>query len=213
MEKNNEIDASMHSDAYNEFIKSVNLDGYKQGYNDKLFELILPQERDEVEQIVEERFANGDYEMAVFMPELSKIDGISRLKEAANELKKTSYAYCKIMYVLHNATYNEFYLDELVQILNSGNEDERMNAIMSLLRCGKSNKLYEVYKEQCIADEDEDIRSRCVVGMMYCKGIINNPFVMQSLEQPWKRLKLEMYDGDRSREERIKAILEFEGMV
>lgn len=92
MKKNNsEIDANIHSDAYNEFVQATNLDGYKQGYNDKLFELILPQERDEIEQIVEERFAKGDYEMAVFMPELSKIDGISRLKEVAKKLKRTMY--------------------------------------------------------------------------------------------------------------------------
>lgn len=36
---------SIHSDAYNEFIQRINTDGYRQGYNEKLFELILPQER------------------------------------------------------------------------------------------------------------------------------------------------------------------------
>lgn len=204
---------SMHSDAYKEFIKRINTDGYKQGYNDKLFELILPQERDEIEKIVEERFAKGDYQMTVFMPKLSKIDGISRLQEESEKIKTTSYAYCKIMYVLFNETQNESYLDNLIKVLKSNREDERMNAIMSLLRCGKRKKLYEVYKEQCIVDEDEDVRSRCVVGMLYCADIINNPFVIQTLEQPWRRLKLEMYDEDNDKEDRIKAIQEFEELI
>lgn len=203
----------MHSDAYNEFVQKINSDGYKQGYNDKLFELILPQERDEIEQIVEERFAKGDYEMTVFMPKLSKINGIIKLQEAAKKMKRTCYAYCEIMYVLYAVTQKESYLDELIQILKSSNEDERMNAIMSLLRCGKSKKLYEVYKEQCIDDEDEDVRSRCAIGMLYCTDIIKNPFIIQSLEQPWKRLKVEMYDADKNKEDRIKAIQEFEELL
>mgnify|MGYP004528167391 CR=1 FL=1 len=204
---------NIHSDAYNEFVQKINADGYMQGYNDKLFELILPQERDEIEQIVEERFAKGDYEMTVFMPKLSKINGISKLQEAAKKLKRTCSAYCEIMYVLYTVTQKESYLDELIQILKSSNEDERMNAIMRLLRCGKNKKLYEVYKEQCIIDEDEDVRSRCVIGMLYCKDIIKNPFIIQPLEQPWKRLKLEMYDADKNKEDRIKAIQEFEELL
>lgn len=204
---------SIHSDAYNEFVQMINADGYRQGYNEKLFELILPQERDEIEKIVEKRFAEGDYGMAVFMPKLSKINGIEKLQEEAKKLKRTCYAYCKIMYVLYNVTKNESCVYELVQTLKSGNEDERMNAIMSLLRCGKSEKLYEVYKEQCIVDEDEDVRSRCVIGMMYCKKVINNPFAVQVIEQPWKRLKLEMYDAEKGKEDRIKAIQEFETLI
>ena len=43
----------MHSNAYNEFIQKVETDGYIQGYNSKLFESILPQERDDVEHIIE----------------------------------------------------------------------------------------------------------------------------------------------------------------
>lgn len=178
------------SDAYKEFIIRVNSDGYKQGYNEKLFELILPQERDEIEQIVEERFDKGDYNMTAFMPKLSKINGIAKLQEAAKKLDKTCYGYCKIMYVLYNSTKNEDYLDELIQILKSSNEEHRMNAILSLLKCGRSKKLYEVYKEQCIVDEDEDVRSRCVIGMMYCTDIIKDPFFIQILEQPWRRLKV-----------------------
>ena len=201
----------MHSDAYNEFIQKVKTDGYIQGYNSKLFELILPQERDEIEQIVEEKFDDGDYEMAIFMPELSNINGIRKLEEKSQKLKKTSYAYCEIMYVLYNTTKKENYLDELIQILKCDNEDERMNAVMSLLRCSKSNKLYKVYKEQCISDEDEDVRSRCVMGMLYCQNIIKYPLKIQSLDQPWRRLKVEMYDNDK--ENRIKAVREFEELL
>lgn len=202
---------NIHSDAYNEFIEKVKTDGYIQGYNSKLFELILPQERDDIEQIVEEKFNDGDYEMAIFMPNLSNVNGILKLEEKAQILKKPSYAYCEIMCVLYNTTNKEDYLEELIQILKCDNEDERMNAVMSLLRCGKSNKLYTVYKEQCIFDEDEDVRSRCVVGMLYCQNIIKYPLKIQSLEQPWRRLKVEMYDNDK--DDRIKAIQEFEDLL
>ena len=204
---------SMHSNAYNEFIQKVETDGYIQGYNSKLFESILPQERDDVEHIIEKKFNDGDYEMAIFMPQLSNINGIGKLEEEAQKLKKGSYAYCEIMYVLYNATKKEIYLDKLIQILKSNNEDERMNALMSLLRCGKSNKLYKVYKNQCISDEDEDVRSRCVIGMLYCQNIIKDPLRIQTLEQPWSRLKVEMYDDDMNGEDRIKAIQEFEELL
>jgi len=201
----------MHSNAYNEFIQKVKTDGYIQGYNSKLFELILPQERDDIEQIVEEKFNNGDYEMAIFMPKLSNIDGIRKLDEKAQILKKTSYAYCEIMYVLYIATDKENYLDELIYVLKCDNDDERMNAVMSLLRCGKSKKLYKVYKEQCISDEEEDVRSRCAIGMLYCQNIIKYPLNIEVLEQPWRRLKIEMYDNNK--EDRIKAIQEFEKLL
>ena len=98
-------------------------------------------------------------------------------------------------------------------MLNSDNKSERMQAMMNLLRCGKSEKLYEVYRNQCMIEEEEDIRSRCVVGMFYCRNIIENPFAIQRLEQPWKRLKLEMYDCDRNKEERLQSILEFENTI
>ena len=50
----------MHSSAYIEFVERVEKDGYKQGYNEELFKLILPDEVNDVEKIVEEKFDNGD---------------------------------------------------------------------------------------------------------------------------------------------------------
>ena len=201
----------MHSSAYNEFVKRVNTDGYKQGYNEKLFELIFPEELDDVKTIIEEKFNNGDNEMSVFMPKIQ--NGKEKLEARAHGLNKTCYAYCLIMRVLYNSTQKECYFDNLIEVLNSDDEDVRLDAIFCLLKCGKSKKLYEVFRHQCMIDEDEDVRLSCVDGMFYCQNIISNPFRIQTLEQPWEQLKLEMFDCDRDKEERINSILEFEKLV
>lgn len=203
----------MHSSAYIEFVERVEKDGYKQGYNEELFKLILPDEVNDVEKIVEEKFDNGDIHMAVFLPELRRCNGIKKLEEKAQLLSKTCGAYCEIMRVLYNSTNLNDYLDNLISVLNSDNKSDRMQAMMNLLKCGKSEKLYEVFRKHCIVEKEEDIRSRCVVGMFYCRNIIENPFAIQRLEQPWKRLKLEMYDCDRNKEERLQSILEFENTI
>ena len=70
----------MHSEDFMDFIKSVNTDGYRQGYNERLFELIYPEERAELEEIIEEKFKE-DSELAVFMPKLTRCDGVKKLEE------------------------------------------------------------------------------------------------------------------------------------
>ncbi len=204
---------NMHSSAYIKFVESLEKDGFKQGYNEELFKLILPEEVNDVEKIVEEEFDKGDINMAIFLPELRRCNGVRKLEERSQRLSKTCGAYSEIMRVLYNATNINDYLDNLISVLNSDNKSERMQAMMNLLRCGKSEKLYEVYRNQCMIEEEEDIRSRCVIGMFYCRNIIENPFAIQRLEQPWKRLKLEMYDCDRNKEERLQSILEFENTI
>ncbi|BCN32364.1 hypothetical protein [Anaeromicropila herbilytica] len=42
----------MHSKAYEEFVLSVNTNGYRQGYDSLLFSKIDSEERDEIEKIV-----------------------------------------------------------------------------------------------------------------------------------------------------------------
>ena len=118
------------------------------------------------------------------------------------------------MRVLYNHTKKEEYLDILIDLLKNDARRVRHDALCCLALCGKSEKLYNVYRQQCIVEDDELNRLRCVDGMLYCKNLIRHPvYGLQTVEEPWKRLKVGMYTEDRSKEERYKALLEFEELV
>jgi hypothetical protein len=182
-----------------------------QGYNPKLLELINPAEKAEIEKLIIDNFSKGDIEMAIFMPKLSSINGVKLLKEKVKEYKKPCYAYCELLYILFNETKEDSYLDSLISILDYDDEDERMNAVMALLRCNKNEKLYSAFKKGCLYDDSETVRSRCAIGMLYCKNIISNPLGIQPLENKWKSIKISLYDNDA--EGRKKAVDEFENMI
>lgn len=201
----------MHSKAYEEFVNQINTTGRMQGYNPELLELIKAEENEEIQQRIVEAFLKGDIEMTIFMPRLSLVNGIEMLKEKVKTYKKPCYAYCEILCVLFITSKDEVYLDNLISALDCSDEDERMNAIMALLRCGKNEKLYSVYKNGCLNDDDELVRSRCAVGMLFCKNIISNPLRIEALADEWKEIKINLYDSDK--ENRKNAVETFESMI
>lgn len=207
----------MHSKAYNEFIKKVNTQGYKryvEGYNPDLLSQINVEEKNEIEQIILKEFHNNDLNMAMFIPKLENIDAISLLEDKAKNVKINSTGYCEIMRILYNETKVELYLDNLIDVLNSKDEDERMNSIRELQKCGKSQKLYDTYKNGCLYDNEEDVRLECVNGMLYCKNIIKNLTSIlgkTELDEKWRKLKLKMFDSDE--EGRKWAVEEFELLI
>jgi hypothetical protein len=201
----------MNSKAFEEFINLIKTNGRMQGYNPKLLELINPDEKAETEKLIIDNFSNGDIEMAVFMPKLSSVDGVKLLKEKLKDYKNPSYAYCQLTYILYDAIKEDVYLDSLISILDYDNQDERMNAVMALLRCPKNEKLYVAFKNGCLKNDNEIIRSRCAIGMLYCKDIVSNPLRIQTLENKWKDIKIRLYDNDAA--VRKKAVEDFESMI
>lgn len=201
----------MNSKAFEEFINLIKTNGRMQGYNPRLLELINPEEKAETEKLIIDNFSNGDIEMAVFMPKLSSVKGVKLLTEKLKEYKKPSYAYCQLLYILYNETKENVYLDSLILILDDNNQDERMNAVMALLRCPKNEKLYSAFKKGCLNDDSEIVRSRCAIGMLYCKDIVSNPLRIQTLENKWKDIKIRLYDNDAAI--RKKAVEDFESMI
>lgn len=204
---------NIHSEAFEEFIKQSRTKGHSrmQGYNPKLLELIYPEELNEIEQLLIELFNNGDIETAIFLPKLNRVNGIELLKLKLKLYKKPCYAYIECLFVLYDNTSDESYLDKITQIMDYDDEDERMNAVMVLLRCAKGEKLYNVFKKGCLEDDDELVRSRCAVGMLYYKNIITNPLRIEILDKKWKNIKISLYD--KSAETRKEAVAQFERLT
>ena len=84
-------DDSSHSEAYRAFFAYKNASGMEKAfgsYDSELFDKILPEERDEIEDVIWRTVTEGhEPDMAVFMPGLKKYDGITALDKLLSEKK------------------------------------------------------------------------------------------------------------------------------
>lgn len=200
----------MHSETFNLFVKSINTDGYRQGYDPFLFQKIFRDEREETEKLIIDTFNSGDWNMGVFLPELQKYNGKAYLENALKGLKIGCSAYLDLVSIAYNVTKNRKYLEVTSSLLeNNNDEDERLDIVTSLSFFEKSNELYSIFKRVCLFDEDEFVRSQSANGMLYCKGIVQRAVGIHDLSGSWKDIKHRMCDDDiKIREIAIKELEE-----
>ena len=212
-------DDSSHSEAYRAFFAYKNASGMEKAfgsYDSELFDKILPEERDEIEDVIWRTVTEGhEPDMAVFMPGLKKYDGITALDKLLSEKKHENYAF-----VLYEATGDEKYLDMIDEIINeSGLKDpssvpplkrHSISGIVAKLEWIKPClRTFEILAEVYIETEDRVLRSSVADGFLMHLGILRDPMNHQMV---MRLAQSRTYDID-DREERIKKVDELRPMV
>ena len=212
-------DDSSHSEAYRAFFAYKNASGMEKAhgsYDPELFDKILPEERDEIEDVIWRTVTEGhEPDMAVFMPGLKKYDGITALDKLLSEKKHENYAF-----VLYEATGDEKYLDVIDEIINeSGLKDpssvpplkrHSISGIVAKLKWIKPClRTFEILAEVYIETEDRVLRSSVADGFLMHLGILRDPMNHQMV---MRLAQSRTYDID-DREERIKKVDELRPMV
>lgn len=170
-----------NSDAYLELIKQINATGREKmdGYNPKLLDEIYEWEREEAEKIICKEFCENDINISVYFPKLKNYNGKKLLEDKLKVLNIPSGGSVLVAQTLYEMTKDEKYLDIIMQ--NIMQEPNNISYVARLSYCCPSKKVYELLVQIYVNNENSTIRSTAVTGILYNKGIINDPFDLQEL--------------------------------
>ncbi len=199
-----------HSDAYKLFIKQLG-NSRRDGYHPQLLELIDPDEREEIEKIIIDRFQKGDVFMATFLPKVEWADGIALLKNELMNAIKPSGKSVEIAKILYLYSGNQEYLDIIISNLASTRVSDREAAVVALLDLVPNEQIYYAFKKACLDDNDIPVRINAALGILLCKGVIRDPFSLDEKDDIVEALEKRLYSNDRNtREEVIRYLEEFQ---
>lgn len=170
-----------NSVAYIELIQQIKATGREkmEGYNPQILDEIYEWEREEAEKIICQKFCENDIDVAVYFPKLKYYDGIKLLEHKLKTLNIPSGGSVLIAQILYEATKDEGYLDIVMQ--NIEQEPDSISYVATLSYCRPSKKAYELLVQIYVNNENSTIRSTAVTGILYNKGIINDPCNLQEL--------------------------------
>ena len=202
-----------HSFAYTDLIRMVKATGREKldGYYSKTMEEIYDWERDEVEDIIWEKFQREkDSMLSDFLPKLKKYDGITALEEASTKVTVPSYASIDISKTLYNSTLKTKYLDNFKE--NLGYDDIVLVSILN--KCIVTEDLYNFLKELYLyygveKKEDKGVVTMLIIkGLLRCKGYMNLNFgaSTEELREDFKIIKIFEVDEIESKKEIIKKL-------
>nr|WP_314080029.1 hypothetical protein [uncultured Leptotrichia sp.] len=202
-----------HSFAYIDLIKTVKATGREKldGYYSKTMEEIYDWERDEVEDIIWEKFQRDrDSMLSDFLPKLKKYDGITALEEASTKVTVPSYASIDISKTLYNSTLKTKYLDNFKE--NLGYDDIVLVSILN--KCIVTEDLYNFLKELYLyygveKKEDKGVVTMLIIkGLLRCKGYMTLNFgaSTEELREDFKIIKIFEVDEIESKKEIIKKL-------
>lgn len=198
-----------NSKAYNYLIDQINATGSQKlsGYYPHIMEEIYDWERESVEDIIWTQFhKNNDTDLSKFLPKLKKYDGINALKESLGKCNIPSDNSLNIAEVLYNETMEDAYLEVFEKNLNTS--DFCLPIVAQLSYCKPSSKLFDLLSNIYINDNDTTVQNTAIMGMLYCKKIINDPHSIR--EKTSIRELIRSFDKDTKieREQKVKEFLE-----
>ena len=168
-----------HSPAYDYFMHQLDATGREKcdGYDSGILDKIYDWEREEVEYLIWNRFNKGnDVQLAPLVARLEGYDGIEALKDKLKifqEKYSKGFGIVTLASELYRATDNSNYLLFIFRYYEVTN-DRSAIAVLSYLKPCKI--LYDYLVRVFIDSEDEIARTSAVVGILYAKGYIKNPF-------------------------------------
>lgn len=170
-----------NSVAYVELLKQIKSTGREkmEGYNPKILDEIYEWEREEAEKIIYQKFCENDIDLAVYFPKLKNYDGIKLLEHKLKALTIPSGGSVLIAQILYETTKDEGYLDIIMK--NIEQEPDSISYVATLSYCRPSKKAYELLVQIYVNNENSTIRSTAVTGILYNKGLINDPCNLQEL--------------------------------
>ena len=165
-----------NSDAYQKFYNQIHATGKQRmdGYDPNLMEKIYDWERDEIEKKIWKLYCTeGDINVAIFLPQLRNYQGMKKLEDSL-ENNISSEKKLIIAIILYEKTSNIIYFEIIKKNIES-NLNEVSN-ISKLLECKPDLNICELLIYVYINSSDEIVRDTAVTGVLYNKGIINDPF-------------------------------------
>lgn len=141
-----------NSKAYKDFIKQTESVGANRldGYDPTLLEKIYDWERDNIEEIIWNRFNNNDLELAVFLLKLKKYDGNHKPQEALKNSSIPSHNSLNIALVLL-----DYFEDK--KYINNFDEKSRVKAISKLTYVKNAKLVLGLLEKYYINDKSRDL--------------------------------------------------------
>lgn len=192
------------SKAYITFLEQMNTVGAQKlkGYSSNILEEIYEEERAEVEELIWDSFQNGDCDLAKFLPLLKMHDGLEAMKNKLKECIVPSDNSLELAVILYNHTNENQYIQVFDENIKLGNDDQRISALAKLLKCSPTDKVYEIFKATYIYDNNISVRSAAASGILYCRGLIKNPYDIKEMMSVMDILK-RMNENDESKRKEL----------
>ena len=198
-----------HSDAYLRFInkiKSRKLEARFDGYYTDLFTNSYDWEREELEQLVWDRYCNcNDLYVICFLAQLKGIDVIPKIKTDLLNTNIPSEKSLNLAITLYNMVKDSKYLEIIEE--NVMADPDELSFVPGMFELKLDNDVYSLFKRIYIHCPNDINRWSAVTGMLYCKNIISNP---KSISETQKANEYESIFDKETADERKKAIDFFE---
>lgn len=183
-----------NSQAYIEFIKQINAVGREKmdGYDSQTLENIYDWERELAEDIIWNKFVEGkDSDLAIFMPKLTRYDGIGALKSILDKFIVPSGASFNISETLYIVTNEKEYLRLLIKnYKETGDKATRIEYVSRLSRLAKKQEVYNELIEIYIDDSERVNQSSAIKGILWADGYLKNVDDMDEIIRKMQLLRL-----------------------
>lgn len=174
-----------HSEMYTKFINIINGTGYNRlgGIPKHLLNEVYDWEREEVENIVWNRFLNNDMDMTFYLPHLTFFQPTETVKNKLGEYKIPSRQSVQLSYTMYKLTKEQDYLNIVKN--NIEKKTESTSYIALVLQDFEKNdeNIYNLLRELYV--NVADLEELCLIedGLFFCKGIISSLFAVQTDEE------------------------------
>lgn len=199
-----------NSQAYIEFIKQINAIGREKmdGYDPQTLENIYDWEKEEVEDTIWNKFVKeNDSDLAIFLPKLTKYNGIEALKSKLDKFVVPSVASFNIAETLYVATNENKYLRLIIKNYNTTSDKAtKVSYVSHLSRLAKKQEVYDKLIDIYINDNESVNQSTAIQGILWADGYLRN---MDDVDELIKNIQLlRMFKKD-CREDRGVIIADY----
>lgn len=177
VEKESVKERFSHSQAYNDFIRQTKAQGSGRldGFSEELFQNIFEDERGEVEDIIWNRFVNEkDSDVALYMPELQRYDGLKALRDALKTFRCPSDAYFSIAEALYKATQQKRYLRAMLLNAYLEKSRSRLGYVSQLEKYAMNHLVYVFLVYIYLFDGYDVTRHTAMTGIFFADGLIED---------------------------------------
>ncbi len=201
-----------NSKAYLKFINAINLrekSGRFDGYDTDLFTHCYDWERQELEQLVWDRYCkHADWGVIYFFPQLKGIDVIPKIKKDVFMAYIPSDISMELSVVLYNMLGDIKYLEIIEKNIMA--KPDYIGFVPTAFELKPDSNVYALFKKLCINCTNNTNRMSDVRGMLYCKNIVSNP---NSIPEIKLMLEYDKKINKKTSEERKEAIEAFEAEI
>lgn len=194
-----------NSQAYIEFKKQINAMGREKmdGYAPQTLANIYDWEREEVEDTIWYKFVKeNDSDLAIFMPELTKYNGIEALKAKLNKFVIPSGASFNIAETLYITTNENKYLRLIIENYNTtSNKATKIAYVSRLSHLAKKLEVYNELIDIYINDNESVNQSNAIQGILWADGYLRN---IDDMDEIIKNMQLlRMFNKDCKEDRKV----------